>query len=421
MSVDNILQEIQDLAGKKVDSGVFESKMAELKSALDTRTNAIAEEVKSTYGTIDKTIEAQKEEYKTMLAEAVKEMGKAFSTNNGKKENDETPDIKTYGASFGEFLLKVKSNDMSLKVLAENVGANGGYLVPRQWSNNILSLGLENSFVRRLGAQQINLTSPSFDVPTIQSTSRSSSYYGGVNVYWGEETSNFENVASQPKFGKVSLNVNKMIGYTEAYEDFTRDSIISVGPMIQRMFGEAIGFEEDYVFLNGDGVGKPMGIFSSPCRATVSRGTASQIHTTDVINMMSRFCGNLDNAYFIANQTVLPYLYTLRDPAGNYIWMPGTSGNISGRSPGTLYGIPVIISEKVPALGTEGDFSLNDFGQYLIGDLQGLRIEESRDFKFGSDKRVWKFAKRLDGKPWISSAITPKLGGSTLSYHVTLV
>lgn len=420
MSIELIMEEIKKMSADKVSQDTFSEKLKELTAAIEKRNADLETEIKTNVGSIDKTIEELKKDTQIQLANAVKEMGSAFVINRGEK-GIEFPDAKTYGENFGEFLFKVRANSPELKALSENTGANGGYLVPPAWSNEILKLSLESAIVRGLGARQINLPSTSFDVPTLHSTSNSGSYRGGVQVYWGAEDTNIESLATQPKFGKVNLNVNKLIGYTEAYEDLTRDSFTAIGPLLQGIFGESIAFEEDYGFLNYDGVGKPLGILKAPCRCTVSRSTASQVHTTDVVTMLSRFCGKLDNAVWLANQTVLPYIYTLRDAAGNYIWMPGASGNISGRSPGTLYGIPLIITEKVPALGTEGDLILADFSQYLIGDLQGLRVEESTHFKFGTDKRVWKFVKRLDAKPWLNSAITPKLGGSTLSYFVTLV
>jgi hypothetical protein len=36
-------------------------------------------------------------------------------------------------------------------------------------------------------------------------------------------------------------------------------------------------------------------------------------------------------------------------------------------------------------------------------------------FKFQNDQEVWRIVKRVDGQPWLDSAITPRAGGSTLS------
>jgi HK97 family phage major capsid protein len=136
--------------------------------------------------------------------------------------------------------------------------------------------------------------------------------------------------------------------------------------------------------------------------------------------MIARFKGSLDRAIFVINQTCLPQIYTLQDNNGNFIFNPGYNSSIASKSPGTLYGIPMLLTEKAEALGTEGDIGLYDLGQYLIGDRSGLRIEESMHYQFNTDKNSWRFVKRVDGKPWMNSAITPYKGSDTLSPFVLL-
>jgi len=409
---------IDELSQKRVATDDFNKVVNELKDKIELRNTDLQAEIKATHGTIDEAIKNMESELSQKIADAAKQMGETYikNTNNGV----EKPDEKIYGQEFGNFLWKVRANSQEIKTLAENTGATGGYLVPDAWSNTILKRSIERAIIRSLNPSIINMPGPKFDIPAIVSTSNASTFYGGVATYWGEESTNLEDGKSTPSFGKVSLDVAKLYGYTESYEDLIEDSMVALGPLLQQLFGDAIAFEEDYAFLNGNGVGKPLGVTSAPCRVTVSRATASQIHTTDIVGMLARFSGNLDNATFMTNQTTLPYIYTLQDAAGNYIWQPGMSGNISSRSPGSIYGVPLIVTEKCPALGTSGDLILGDWSNYLIGDLNGLRIEESRDFKFGADKRVWKIVKRVDGKPWLNSAITPRAGGSTLSPFVLI-
>jgi HK97 family phage major capsid protein len=88
--------------------------------------------------------------------------------------------------------------------------------------------------------------------------------------------------------------------------------------------------------------------------------------------------------------------------------------------PTTIYGIPVVVTEKVPAKGSIGDIMLADMRYYLIGDRQRLTIEESMHVKFKFDEKAWRFVQRVDGQPWLDSAITPRAGGSTISPFVIL-
>ena len=417
-SIEELVTTIESFAKEKVSSEKFTTTVEELKSQIEKRNKDVEEELTKKYGDMDERMKNAAKEFEEKLTAAVKEMGKTFK-NSVSGDGKEKPDEKTYGKDIGSFLWKVKTDSPELKTLSENTGADGGYLVPDYWASEILKIAIEGSIVRNVGPKVFNMPGPKFDIPAIKSTSQSGSVYGGVICYWGKESTTLSDDKTTPKFGKISLDANKLYGYTESYEDMTMDAMFAIGPLLQEMFGDAISFEEDYQFINGDGVGKPLGVTSAACRATVSRATASQIHTTDIVGMLAKFSGNLDKAVLICNQTTLTYLLTLQDAAGNYILWPGTSGNISGRSPGSIYGVPIILSEKAQTLGTEGDIILGDWSNYVIGDLGGLRVEESKEYKFGEDIRCWKVVKRVDGKPWLATQITPK-NGNALSPFVLL-
>ena len=44
----------------------------------------------------------------------------------------------------------------------------------------------------------------------------------------------------------------------------------------------------------------------------------------------------------------------------------------------------------------------------------------SPHFKFGNDMTAYRIIERVDGRPWLQSAITPKNGGSALSPFVKI-
>lgn len=380
----------------------IDSKIAELKTAIDNR----SAEVDKQYNNFETKME-------TKLTEMVEKITNAFPKPNMVSEENQNK----YGKTMGDFLLKVRNKDNEVKDLAEGAGDTGGYLVPEAFSSEILRVELENSVVRSAGARVINMTTPILKIPALNMASNAAgSIYGGVTAYWTAE--NASKTESEPDFKRVTLEPKKLCGYTESSDELVDDAIVSMGNLLSEMFGEVLAFEEDYAFLTGNGVGKPLGITVSPCFITVSRNSGSIVVTSDVIDMLARFKGNMARATWIVNQSVLPYIYKLMDENDNFIWHPGGSGNIATAVPGTLYGIPIRVTEKVPAVGTTGDLMLCDFGYYLVGDRQGLRVEESMHYKFQNDQKVWRMVKRVDGQPWLDSAITPRAGGSTLSPFV---
>ena len=86
----------------------------------------------------------------------------------------------------------------------------------------------------------------------------------------------------------------------------------------------------------------------------------------------------------------------------------------------TILGRPVIFSEKANTVGSVGDINFVDFGFYLIGDRQVMTASSSPHFKFQSDRTAFKIIERVDGRPWLESAITPVNGSTTVSPFVTI-
>ena len=351
-------------------------------------------------------------EMETKLASLQVSQAKAVHTESAKKE------------SFGEFLVKARSNDPELKAftrkhLVEGTGDLGGYLVPEVFSNEVLRVQLEETVVRRNGARVLPLNSPILKVPALSMSSNASgSLFGGVTAYWGGE--GLEKTESNPKFKQITLEAKKLIGYVESSDELVDDAIVSMGALLSDVFAQSIAFEEDAAFLTGNGVNKPLGILNAPATVTVGRVGTGSVQTSDLVNMLARFYRRGGNPVWIINQSVLPDIYKLKDENSNYILLPGATGGISGALPGTIYGVPVVVTEKVPAKGSVGDVTLADMRYYIIGDRQRLTIMESEHVKFKFDVKAWRFVQRVDGQPWIDSAITPRAGGSTISPFVTL-
>jgi HK97 family phage major capsid protein len=101
------------------------------------------------------------------------------------------------------------------------------------------------------------------------------------------------------------------------------------------------------------------------------------------------------------------------------IMLNGFSGRNSS-TPLNILGAPVIVTEKAGQVGARADISFVDFGMYLLGDRQAMSARESEEFKFKNDVTAFRVIERVDGRPWLLSAITPYNGGDTLSPFVTL-
>jgi HK97 family phage major capsid protein len=303
---------------------------------------------------------------------------------------------------------------------SSTVPSEGGFLIPETLRSELLRVSLETSIVRPR-ARVIPMESLRVPFPAIDSTSNVSSVYGGVVGYWTQEGAAL--TASQASFGRIVLDAKKLTAYTEVPNELISDSIISFQAFLDQIFPEALGFYEDDAFINGTGVGEPLGYLNGTAAVSVSKESGQPADTIvwqNIIKMYARMLpGSLSRAVWVVPPDAFPELATMSlsvGTGGSAIWLNnGASG-----PPATILGRPVLISEKVPKLGDAKDVSFVDFGFYLLGDRQVMSAMSSPHYKFGEDETAYRIIERCDGRPWLNSAITPKNNGATLSPIVTL-
>ena len=318
---------------------------------------------------------------------------------------------------------KAKGKLSELMNAASSVSfADGGALVPEAFRSRLLEVAIEQGVVRGR-ATVVPMESSRVQFPAIDVSSHASSLYGGMIAYWGEESAALTD--ANPKFGRVDLDARYLTGLSVVPNQLLQDSPISFSALIERLWPKVLAFEEDYAFIGGSGTDQPLGFLGTGNTASVVASKevgqpASTIVFENVLEMFSRmFPGSIGNAVWLCAPNALKELWSMALSVGT----GGAPVMMASAVPGppfTLMGIPVIPSEKVPALGQRGCLSLVDLSYYLIGDRQMMTAASSTDWKFGNNQTAYRLIQRVDGRPWIQSAITPRNGGPTLSPFVEL-
>lgn len=305
------------------------------------------------------------------------------------------------------------------KAMAEGTGASGGFLVPSEFYNQLQAVQGESALVRPR-ATKIRIRRRQVDIPVVDQTDTTAgtpAWFGGMQAYWAEEAA--EKTATDASFRKVSLVAHKLIMYTRASDELLDDAAISLsdfltGPM---GFAGAITWYEDYSFLRGTGAGQPLGILNAGCTKTILRETANAVGYDDLMDMyMGMLPESVGSAVWMCNPLILKELATVVDPNGNYIWQPNARDN----TPNTLFGRPVIFTEKLPTLGTTGDIVFADWRYYLIGDRQATTVESTTYDRWQYDQTSFRAVHRVDGQPWCSTEFTLADGTHTVSPFVVL-
>jgi HK97 family phage major capsid protein len=388
----------------------------------------MAEEPKSfNPESIEQLEDTFKETIKDMVDERMKQSAVKETRPAMIEKNEPAGASMTGGAfkSFGEFAMAVanvdKGNiDSRLKVLGETQGDQGGFLVGEEYRAQLLSQAIEDAVIRPR-AFQMPMTASTMRVPSIRDATHASNVHGGVQAYWTPESGSY--TASEPTFAQVSLTAKKLVAYTTASEELLQDSAVSMEALLVRLFGEALAYFEDVSFISGVGGGQPLGIINADALISVAKETGQAATTftfQNAVKMWSRMAPRSHgNAVWLMHPDVFPQLAQMSLSVGT-----GGSGmfvaNAAGGPPNSLFGRPIIFTEKCSTLGTAGDVILADLDFYLIGDRQTLTMASSSHVRFQNGEIAWRLTERLDGRPWIDTALTPRNGSNTLSPFVAL-
>lgn len=300
------------------------------------------------------------------------------------------------------------------------IPADGGFLIPETLRANLLQVAMETAIVRPR-ATVIPMDSLRVPFPTIDETTHAGSVYGGMVGYWTEEAGALSE--TEAKFGRVVLEAKKLTGYSEVPNELFNDSIVSFQAFLNQVWPQAIAFFEDLAFFSGTGVGEPLGFLKAPAAVSVAKEsgqTADTIVWENIVKMFARMLpSSLGKAVWVAHVDTFPELATMAlsvGTGGGPIWL---NNGVEG-PPMTILGRPVIFTEKAETLGDAGDLNFVDFSYYLLGDRQAMSMETSPHYKFANDKTAVRIIERVDGRPWLQSAITPAKGSNTLSAYVKI-
>jgi HK97 family phage major capsid protein len=307
----------------------------------------------------------------------------------------------------------------------QSSGTTGGYLVPTQYYNTLMEAAAEQSIVRQ-NAMVLPMGADEVDIPILNQTTAPSagntSFFGGLTAAWSAEQATISEV--QPTFRQGKLKAHELTGYTEVSRTLIQNSAISVDVLLNKLFGGAVAWYEDYAFLRGDGIGKPLGVLNSPALVyTAARGSATAITLANAAAVYAKMlASSRGTAVWVVSQAAIEKFLVMAGVANGVILPAGFLTQNSGAiAPSmTLMGRPVYFTEKMPALNTAGDFMFIDFQQYIVGDRATLEIAVSDQFKFQTNQIAYRFVHRVGGMPWLNSTITLADASTTVSPFVYL-
>ena len=269
-------------------------------------------------------------------------------------------------------------------VLQEGVDADGGYLVPEEYDSRIIDILNEENIMRKLGT--IITTSGQHKI-NIAATKPAAA--------WIEEGGALQ--FSDATFGQTLLDAHKLHVAIKITEELLYDNAFHLESYIVTEFGKAIANAEEDAFLNGDGTGKPLGLFAETGGGTVSASVTTP-KADDLINLVYALKRPYrKSAAFIINDKNIAVLRQLKDNNGAYMWQP----SVQAGEPDKFLGYSLYTSQFAP----ETAIAFGDYSYYNIGDRGTRSWQELRELFAGNGMIAYVSKERVDGKLILPEAV----------------
>lgn len=269
--------------------------------------------------------------------------------------------------------LKAFNDEAMAKALSSGDAAGGGFLVPPDYSSDIIELLRPAARVRSAGPLLLPMPVGTVSIPKVTG--------GSTATYTGEG----QNIPiTQPAFGMLTLTWRKLTAMVPISNDLIRFATPNADAFVRDDLVRALALREDLAFLRGDGTqNTPKGFLHwapaatnvSPANATINL-TNTTIDLGSMINVLDEANVNIVRpAWFMAPRTKT-FLLTQRDGLGNFAWRDEMVR-------GTLMGFPFFTTTQIPTnLGVGSDESelyLVEMTNAVLGESERLLIDASTE------------------------------------------
>ena len=321
----------------------------------------------------------------------------------GKPMKDtEEPELKgRFSKQYAkDMLTAMRSNFRQVSnVLQEGIDTDGGYLVPAEWDSRLIDVLEEENIMRGLATK---ITTSGEHKINIAGTKPAAAWIeeGGALTF-GDAT-----------FDQKIMDAHKLHVAIKVTEELLYDAAFNLEGYITTQFGRALANAEEDAFLNGDGTGKPYGLFhetrGGDVAVTLSGTTITTDDILDLIYSLKR--PYRKRASFILNDSTLAAIRKLKDKNGAYIWQPSYQAG----EPDRIAGYTAHTSAFCNGLEAgKSAIAFGDYSYYNIGDRGTRSFQELRELFAGNGMIGYVAKERVDGLLLLPEAVQIlKCGGS---------
>ena len=271
------------------------------------------------------------------------------------------------------------------KALAAGDATAGGFLVPTQFSMEVVEFLRARAVIRRMGTPTIQVPTGTLKIPKLSG--------GATSYYIGENTAATK---SQQTTGQLTLSFKKLVTLVPMSNDLLRYSSPGADTIVRNDMVNSTRVSEDQAFIRGTGADNgPRGLryWAHADNVVSANGTVSVANTfSDLGKLIQKLLdANIPmlNVGWLMAPRIEVYLKTLVNSNGFQVFGPEMRA-------GTLLGYPYASTTSIPnnldVSGTgsndESEIYLSDFAQAIIGESMNLVVDASNEAAYTEGSTV---------------------------------
>lgn len=253
----------------------------------------------------------------------------------------------------------------NMKALAASVPSDGGFLIPEQYSEEVIPLLKNKAVFRSMGARPLPLQGGNLNIPRMLG--------GATSYYIGE---NQDTKASKSSFGNLRLSSKKLVTMVPISNDLIRSTSAEADRMIRDDMISSMALAEDYAAMYGKGTEyTPRGVFHTDGIEKKKLGAAPDSDNLgDFVGTLMSKNINWNNVGWIFNGRIWNKLYHLKTTTGAYLHREELNA-------GRFLGFPYKVTNQIQSTGTNlaTDIFFGDFAEFIIGEEMGLEMMASTE------------------------------------------
>ena len=328
--------------------------------------------------------------------------GEGGEQRTNEPQGMEHRDSQEYRDAFGRWMASGERSLTAEEYRAMQVDndTGGGYLVtPQQMVMELLKEVDDIAVIRQFARVHQLRTAKSLGVPSLDKDVDDADWTAELKT--GSET--------DLEIGKRELRPHPLAKRVKISNTLLRMGQLGPEALVRERLAYKFGVTEEKGFMTGNGVQKPLGLFTasddgiSTSRDVAGANTATKIAADTLIDVKYKLkAAYHSRARWIMHRDVMAAIRKLKNGDGQYIWQAG----IQGGAPDRILDLPYTLSEYAPSTMTANLYVgiLGDFRYYWIAEALDMQLQRLAELYAETNQTGFIGRMEVDGMPVLEEA-----------------